>query len=204
MQSENNKITTKLLMLAPHVWSMLTRESCLEFREVLRHLTVYIPFEGRPFIRAWLEALRPCLSRWILLSDSGDKTTILTLNHFLAAFGQPGIVVCLADKGKSMLLALKDTARSVQARSRGEAERYYWKRLAESRCGGKSEFWQLAETKSKELELSQLDMLPRDWLMDAGHWVHVLADVVSPEITVCFETLVQKALAEGIRANSYA
>merc|ERR1719173_279812 len=81
IQLENSKkITAKILMLAPKIWSMLTRESCLEFREVLRHFTVYIPFEGRPFIRAWLEALQPCLSRWILLSDSGDKTAILTLN----------------------------------------------------------------------------------------------------------------------------
>ena len=117
---------------------MDTRERALELSEILRHFTIYAPFEGRPFVRAWLEALIPCFARWILLSDSMENKVIDTLKFFLGAFGQPGIVVCLADKGESMLKILKNAARSVEALGRGTVERYYWKRLTESSCGGGS------------------------------------------------------------------
>ena len=88
------------LMTAPESWLMDTNERALEFREILHHFTTFAPFEGRPFVRAWLEALIPCFSRWILLSATKDIKVIDTLKYFLGAFGQPGIVVCLADKGK--------------------------------------------------------------------------------------------------------
>ena len=50
---------------------------------------------------------------------------IQTLKNFLGAFGQPGIVVCLADKGAKLLKTLQDSARSVEALGRGTVERYY-------------------------------------------------------------------------------
>ena len=104
---------------------MNSRERALEFSKILEQFTIFAPFEGRPFIRAWLEALIPCFSRWILLSDSTEHKVITTLKYFLAAFGQPGIVVCLEDKGSSMLKILQNSARSVEALGRGVVERYY-------------------------------------------------------------------------------
>merc|ERR550534_2416966 len=124
------------LMTSPEIWALHTDEAVFEFSEILRHLTIYAPFEGRPFIRAWLQALVPCFSRWIILSDTADEIVIQTLKNLLGAFGQPGIVVCLADKGAKLLKTLQDSARSVEALGRGTVERYYWKRLAESSCGG--------------------------------------------------------------------
>merc|ERR1719397_248847 len=174
------------LMTVPKCWSMVTKEQAVELREILRHFSLFVPFEGRPFVRFWLEALLPCLSRWILLSDSTDEVLTKTLKNFLGAFGQPGIVVCLADKGASMLETLKRAARSVEAVGRGKVERYYWKRLLESSCGGGEEWRQLASIDQKPLEVSQLDYLPHDWLLDSSDWGVVFANFVSPELSKRF------------------
>ena len=112
-------------MTVPESWLLDSEERASEFSEILRHFTIFAPFEGRPFIRAWLEALIPCFSRWILLSNSDEWKVIATLKSFLGAFGQPGIVVCLADKGATMLEVLKASARSVEALGRGTVEHHY-------------------------------------------------------------------------------
>ena len=95
----------------------------------MHHLTRFAP-SGRPFIRAWLEALFPCFCRWVLLSaelsadrDTSERSPVVdsselskdgestkgspvvkTLKHFFGALGQPGIVICLPDKGVKMLI----------------------------------------------------------------------------------------------------
>ena len=181
---KNDESEVERLMTTPECWQMDTRERALEFSEILRHFTIFAPFEGRPFVRAWLEALIPCFSRWILLSDStenklsdspgykendsAENKVINTLKYFLGAFGQPGIVVCLEDKGESMLEILKKSARSVEALGRGTVERHYWKRLTESFCRGNSGWKDLASITNKPLEKSQLDYVPQDWLSDAN------------------------------------
>merc|ERR1719334_2768433 len=101
-------------MCVPESWTMHTKERALEFSEILRHFTLFAPFKGRPFVRAWLEALIPCFSRWILMSYLTESKESETLKNFLGAFGQPGVVVCLADKGATMLDALKKSARAVE------------------------------------------------------------------------------------------
>ena len=154
VESKNEDSEIRRLMTAPESWSMDSKERALEFREILHHFTILAPFEGRPFVRAWLEALIPCFSRWILLSDSGDSQVIQTLKYFLGAFGQPGIVVCLADKGASMLEIFKNAARSVEALGRGTVERFYWKRLTESSCGGDGGWLELARITDKPLLFS--------------------------------------------------
>ena len=141
---------------------MDTDDRVHELSEILRHLTIFAPFEGRPFVRAWLEALVPCFSRWVLLSDSASSTAAGTLKNFLGAFGQPGIVVCLADKGANILQILKNAARSVEATGRGMVEKHYWKCLAQSSCGGDPAWGKLAKLKNKALELSQLHFVTRD------------------------------------------
>jgi len=186
----------KDLILSPTLWNMYTTEAAMELRQVLHHFTIYAPFEGRPFIRSWLEALVSCFSRWILLSDSAEKKVIRTLKNFLGAFGQPGIVVCLADKGKKLLKTLQDSARSVEALGRGTVERYYWKRLAESSCGGNKDWRAVASIPNKQLVQSQLDTLPQDWLMDSSDFVHVFANIVSPEIGEIFEQRLEAIIHE--------
>ena len=85
-----------------------------------------------------------------------------TLKNFFGAFGQPGIVVCLEDKGARMLEILKCSARSVQALGRGSVEHYYWKSLNESYCGSDQGWLQLARVENMPLVRSQLDYLPQD------------------------------------------
>jgi len=186
-EAKNDEHEVERLMTTPECWSMDTRERALEFSEILHHFTIFAPFEGRPFVRAWLEALIPCFSRWILMSDSTEIKVRDTLKYFLGAFGQPGIVVCLADKGASMLEILKKAARSVEALGRGTVERHYWKRLNESFCGGGPGWQELASINNKPLTTSQLDYLPQGWLSDASDCGLILANVVSPEITKRFE-----------------
>jgi len=181
----------KRLIIFPECWSMSRKEQAAELREILRHFTIFAPFEGRPFVRAWLEALLPCFSRWTLLSDSNNNVLLKTFKHFLGAFGQPGIVVCLADKGASMLQTLKNAARAVEAVGRGTVERYYWTRQAEL----SPEWRQLASLKSMPLEVSQLDYLPK-WLEDSTDWGHVFANIVSPEISKHFWRKIDAALGK--------
>jgi len=185
VDAETNELDVQRLMTAPEIWSMDTREQALEFSEILRHFTMFAPFEGRPFVRAWLQALVPCFSRWILLSE--DQNVKKTLTNFLGAFGQPGIVVSLPDKGIAMLDILKQSARSVEALGRGTVERYYWKRLAESSCGRNPGWLDLAGLNDKPLLNSQLDYLPHNWLLDSNDWVQIFANLVSPEISSLFE-----------------
>jgi len=192
--------TAKDLMTVPVLWNMNRKEAAVELREILRHFTMFAPFKGRPFIRKWFVALIPCFSRWLLQSDSQDNLLVETLKHFLGAFSQPGIVICLENMGSSSLRTLKESARAVQALGRGIVERYYWKRLAESSCGGSKEWQELANIPNMELELSQLDTLPPNWLLDTGDWAHLFANVISPEITNRFELLIKDAVA----ANKYA
>jgi len=162
---------------------------------MLRHFTTCAPFKGRPFVRAWFQALVPCLSRWLLLSDRGNDFVVKTLKHILGAFGQPGIVVCLPDKGSSILKILKESACAVEAVGRGTVELYYWKRLAESSCGGGKEWQQLANIKNQDLELSQLDTLPPNWLLDNKDCVHILSKVVSPKISKRFVEYIKDTVA---------
>jgi len=190
------KFTAKDLIVDPKLWNMEEKEGALQFREVLRHFANCSPFYGRPFIKVWFEALVPCFSRWLLMSDNVDECVVLTLKHFLGAFGQPGIVVCLSDKGSSILEILKNCARSVEAVARGDVERYYWRRLVESCCGGEEEWQQLANIKNQDLELSQLDSLPPNWLLDTGDWAHMFANVVSPKVSKIFERNIKKIVTD--------
>merc|ERR1719193_1755817 len=164
----------------------------IELKELLRHLSICAPFKGRPFVRAWLEALVPCFSHWILLSHSKNESVKQTLKHFLGAFGQDGIVVCLPDKGLKLLNSLQDAARAVEALGRGTVEQYYWTQLTEANCGGKLEWRKLASIPSWSRDLSQLDTLPANWLLDSTDFVHVFANIVSPEISGRFEELLKK------------
>jgi len=185
------------LLVDPESWSMSTKERARELHEILRHFTMFAPFEGRPFIRAWLKALTPCVSRWIL-SYTTDESVDKTLRHFLGAFGQPGIVVCLEDKGASMLKTLQHCANSVEALGRGTVERYYWKSLAEATCGLGEEWKELESIENMPLIKSQLDTLATDWLQDANDWVPVFTNIVSPEITKRFYEKIEK-LTDGRR-----
>merc|ERR1719228_1845991 len=102
------------------------------------------------------------------MSHLSENNANKTLKHFLGAFGQPGIVVCLADKGASMLEILKNASRSVEALGRGTVERHYWKRLTESSCGGDPGWRKLGRIADISLENSHLDYVPEDWLSDAN------------------------------------
>jgi len=194
----------KNLMYYPELWNVNTKEAGKELREVLRHFTNYAPSKGRPFIRAWLEALVPCWAHWVLLSNLRKNVNNI-LKYFFAAFGQPAIVVCLSDKGAKLLKTLQETARSVEALGRGSVESYYWKRLAESSCGGDNDWNILSNIPDKPLVSSQLDNLPENWLEDATDWVHVFANIVSPEIKGKFEELLEKTVfSMGDNASVHA
>ena len=60
---KTNEFDVQRLMTDTECWSIGTKERALEFSEILRHFTIFAPFEGRPFVRAWLQALVPCFSR---------------------------------------------------------------------------------------------------------------------------------------------
>jgi len=197
LEHKDEESKVEHLMTVPACWSMSTKERALELRQILRHFTMFAPFEGRPFVRAWLEAILPCFLRWILLSNSNDELLIKTLKNFLGAFGQEGIVVCLSDKGASMLKSLKNAARSVEAMGRGTVERYYWKHLAISSCEEEEVEWrQLATLNNEPLQVSQLDYLPHDWLLDSNDWGQIFANIVSPEISDCFEKKIKDIFGE--------
>jgi len=95
------------------------------------------------------------------------------------------------------LRSLQKAARSVEATGRGAVEKFYWKRLAESSFGERMAWRKLANIPDKKLKLSQLDNLPENWLMDSSDWIHVFANVVSPEITDRFEKVILDVLDEG-------
>jgi ppGpp synthetase/RelA/SpoT-type nucleotidyltranferase len=208
----NAEITVKKLMTEPNVWNMEDKENAKEFFEILLHLTKFTPFEGRPFVRAWLEALLPCLCRWVLSSvktnlnkdkavGAKNSSNNLTLKHFIGVFGQPGIICCLADRGEKFLKTLQCAARAGEAMGRGEVERYYWKRITESLCDGTNDWGNLAGLEDNPLELSQLDNLPLGWLEDADDQGHVFAEVVSKEITPIFEKYLKDTLSTKANAK---
>jgi len=192
--SKESKVTYNAedLILSPECWEMGKIGAGILLKKLLHHFTIYAPFQGRPFVRAWLEALVPCFSHWILRSYSKNETVKRTLKNVLGAFGQDGIVVCLADKGLKLLNSLQDAARAVEATGRGTVEQYYWKQLTEANCGGMAEWRKLASIPSWSRDLSQLHTLPADWLVDSTDFVHVFANIVSPEISGRFEELLKK------------
>jgi len=193
--------SAKDLIISPELWNMESKKSGIELKKLLNYFTIYAPFEGRPFIRTWLEALVPCFSHWILRSYSKNTVVIQTLKNFLGAFGQDGIVVCLADKGFMLMNSLQDAARSVEALGRGTVEHYYWKQLTETNCGGNSDWRKLASIPSWSRDLSQLDCLPEDWLLDSTDFVQVFANIVSPEISERFEEIIKQSFS-GKKLNA--
>jgi len=202
--SDEKEITATNLMVKPETWSMNTSKDCRELAEVLRHFVISIPYEGRPFVRKWINELQPCLLHWISLSNTEDYKMTKTLKHFLAAFGQPGVVSSLSDKGASLLEAMQDAAHSVEARGRGEVEDYYWKQKYQSTLVKKPYWKDLSSLKNSKLQKSQLEHLPKNWLVDSRDWAHVLAHAVSPEISEAFEKMVIETLAGtgyGIKAG---
>lgn len=185
--TEGDVKEVRKLVFSPSYWNMESSKSAKELKELLHSLTAYSPLKGRPFIRTWIHALTPCFCRWIQLSDRGDKSVTETLKHFLAAFGQSGIVVCIEDRGKSLLKTLQASARSVEANGRGAVERYYWKRQVESAFLKDSGWRELSSDESTSLTVSQLDLVPENWLLDSEDWVNVFSEVISPEISKRFE-----------------
>merc|ERR1719233_1865595 len=195
--SKESKVTydAEDLILSPECWEMEEVGAGILLKQLLHHFTIYAPFQGRPFVRAWLEALVPCFSHWILRSYSKNETVKQTLKNILGAFGQDGVVVCLADKGLRILDSLKNAARAVEAKGRGTVEQYYWKQLTEANCGGEAGWRELASIPSWSRDLSQLDTLPADWLLDSRDFVHVFANIVSPEVSIRFNELLEKTFA---------
>ena len=218
---DDNNPNARDLMTNPKLWKMLDKKNAEEFYQILHHVTRFAP-SGRPFIRAWLEALFPCFCRWVLLSaelsaegDSNERIPVIdspelptdgestkgspvvkTLKHFFGAFGQPGIVICLPDKGVQMLQTLKYAASAVEAVGRGDVQRYYSKRLMELSYGVKNNWDKLTSIANEPLKISQLDCLPADWLQDANDHAHVFAEIVSEEITPLFEKLLKDTVDE--------
>jgi len=183
------------LLAAPELWNMTGKEGRL-LRQVLHHFTIFVPMGGRPFVRVWLEALIPCFSRWIFSSHTGDMSIKSNLKHFLSAFAQPGISVCLADKGARALRSLKYSARAAEALARGTVEREYWKCLLQSSFDSKSAWYQLAHLPSEPLQLSQLDVLPDNLHFD-GDCVDIFSNIISPEITTHFQSIVQDIIDDS-------
>merc|ERR1719334_2186808 len=72
-------------IISPQHWNMDNVEAGIELKNLLHHLTIYAPFKGRPFVRAWLETLLPCFSHWIMLSYTKNEMAIMTLKHFFGA-----------------------------------------------------------------------------------------------------------------------
>ena len=62
-KADESRCTAKSLITIPELWNMQKREAGVELRDVLQHFTISAPFHGRPFVRAWFEALVPCISR---------------------------------------------------------------------------------------------------------------------------------------------
>jgi len=193
--NDEKEITATNLMLYPETWSMYTIENCQQFGEVVRHFVIYIPFEGRPFVRVWMIGLQPCILRWISLSNMEDVKITRTLKYFFSAFGQPGVVSSLSDKGASILEYMQDAARSVEARGRGDVEDYYWKQKYQSVLVKKLHWKDLSNLENSLLLQSQLEHLPKNWLVDSNDWVHVFAHAVSPEISIAFKKMVVEILA---------
>jgi len=190
-EKENTAIT---LMMDPETWSMCTFKDSRELGEVLRHLITYVPNEGRPFVRGWINGLLPCFLRWVSLSNTNDVKLLKTLKHFFAAFGQPGVVSSLPDKGASVLESMQNAARSVEARGRGEVEDYYWQQNFLS-VVTKETYWpDLANLEDSPLQISQLDHLPKNWLVDSNDWVRVFSHVVSPEISIVFKKMIVETI----------
>ena len=96
-----------------------------------------------------------------------DTKVVPTLKHFFGAFGQPGIVCCLPEKGAEILKMIQNSARAVEATGRGDVEQYYWKRLTESSFDGNNSWEDLSNIEDIDLKLSQLDCFSVGWLEDA-------------------------------------
>ena len=81
-----------------------------------------------------------------------DTKVVLTLKHFFGAFGQPGIVCCLPEKGAEILKMIQNSARAVEATGRGDVEQYYWKRLTESSFDGNNSWEDLSNIEECRFE----------------------------------------------------
>ena len=55
----------------------------------------------------------------------------------------------------------------------------------------------MVNIKNQELELSQLDTLPPNWLLDTGDWAHMFATLVSPKITELFGQYIKATVSSS-------
>merc|ERR1719193_2752789 len=58
------------------------------------------------------------------------------------------------------------------------------------------EWRELASISNWSRDLSLLDTLPEDWLLDSTDWVHVFANIVSPKLSKRFEELLTKIVSK--------
>jgi len=118
-----------------------------------------------------------------------------TSKHFFSAFGQPGVVICLEDLGKSYLKILQEAARAVEAKERGTVEEHLWGNYCLSMFAWDKSWLHLAQIKDRKVVNSQLDVLPRTFY-PSNDIVSVLADVISVEVSKQFESQIKKSLKE--------
>ena len=137
--------------------------------------------------------MMPVLCSWILQSvNKGDCSTVL--KHFLAGFGQPGIVTCLED-GDQILRTLKYAAKAVEANGRGKVENIYNRKLMTASITGDANRWlELTEVNDKRLHLSQLDVLPPNFVHPTRDATSVITQIIAPQLKLLFEKKVIEAV----------
>ena len=111
----------------------------------------------------------------------------------MAAFGQPGIVTCLEDPDQ-VLSTMKYAAKAIEAYGRGEVENIYNRKLMIASTTGDANKWlELNEVEDEPLHLSQLDVLPRNFVHPTRDATAVITQIIAPQLKIQFQKQVIEA-----------
>ena len=76
--------------------------------------------------------------------------------------------------------------------------------MAESSCDGNKDWRTVANIPNKELVKSQLDVLPKKWLLDSTDIVHVFANLLSIEVRDIFKERLEKTICGRVEGSVHA
>ena len=126
------------------------------------------------------------------------------VKRFLGTLGWAGVMVAISLKAQEYCMScLRSAAKFCDADGRGSTEKFFWKQgiISFSNYDNEDDYWtKLSNVPEKPLEMSQLDVLPHQFVHTTKELPSVFADVISPLLTDKFHLHI-KNLMKGTAAE---
>jgi len=192
----------------PEAWGVLKCGSYLA--GVVRVFGMHAGRNAGVVLNFWWRASLPSLANWVKAEYRVKDDRRTTVKRILGAFGQPGGLLWIDDHTKSIFFkTLRRAGKYVEAKGRGDVERFYWEQMQNAGLASASQdveldpMLHLAAIEEKKLVFSQLDFLPPKSIIPGSDVPTLLGEVIAKGLYDPFFKTVRNMVPEnlGVKAG---